>query len=164
MRRSALTLPLLTLAAAACGKPGDAAPWARQDEHAPVAAASCPADGDVAVSPGVRPRVLLTFPGEATPDLDPETLSAGSVTLVSSERFGLAGEVTWDPDTGVVRFAPRGPLHPYVRHELTVTGAVRDLLGNPVASELRAGFVTAEEDTGDPCAGWTGPETEEGEP
>jgi len=145
---------LITLSA--CMKPGDETPWERWDEHAPVPAETCPLHDTAGVETGVNPRVRFEFPGEGSPDLDPDSLSDRSVTLTSSGEFPVPGEVLLDRSSGVVVFRPRRELKPFVRYEIVVTSEVRDLLGNHVERGLTAEFVTGDLSDDDPCAGWTG--------
>lgn len=145
---------LLSLTLAGCIEPGDDVPWERQDEHAPVPAETCPPHEAVGVSTGVQPRIRFDFPGEPAQDLDQETLDDRSVTLISSGEFRMRGHVTLDERRGVVLFVPRSALQPFVRYQLRVTLAVRDLLGNPVRQELVSEFVTGDVNEQDLCAFW----------
>jgi Ice-binding-like/Bacterial Ig-like domain len=115
-----------------------------------------PTDGPLDAILNVGPRVIATLPAdEATgvplnapvsatfnEAMDPTTLSKTTFTLKQGTT-SVDGAVTYAPLTMTVTFAPTAALGPTLVYTATLTTAVEDATGHPLAATYTWSFTTA---------------------
>lgn len=101
--------------------------------------------------PGPLPGLLSTIPTEGAAEvnaaasiravfnnlMDPLTITEDSFTVA-----GVAGSVSFDPESNSASFIPALPLSPGIRYSATIGSGIRDLAGNAVA-ETNWSFTTS---------------------
>lgn len=112
------------------------------DMVAPTVVAKAPEDGDDQVTTSAA--ISVTF-SEA---IDPETVTATSFTVRATGDVAVLGSVSVDADG--VTFTPDAALDPSVEFTATLTTAIKDLAGNPLASAFTWRFRTR-------TGGWSAP-------
>jgi hypothetical protein len=112
------------------------------DMVAPAVVAKAPEDGDDQVTTSAA--ISVTF-SEA---IDPETVTATSFTVRAAGDVAVVGSVSVDADG--VAFTPDAALDPSVEFTATLTTAIKDLAGNPLASAFTWRFRTR-------TGGWSAP-------
>ncbi len=76
--------------------------------------------------------------------MDQATITATNITLKNTATSAaVAGTVSYNAATNVATFTPSGPLANSTNYTVTVTTEVKDLSGNPLASQFTSGFTTA---------------------
>ncbi len=128
---SALSIVLCTgLFMVGCGGGGG-------DSTPPTAVSSLPSDGagEVALDSGIS----ATF-SEA---LDPTSIDSSSFTLAVTGGAGVSGTVSYDAPSLTAGFTPSAMLDPDTDYTATITTAIRDLAGNPLATDYSFEFTTA---------------------
>lgn len=86
-------------------------------------------------------------------DIDPATLTATSFTVTRAGGAAVAGTVSYDSKSRTAIFAPAAALQPNTAHTATLTTAVRDERGHPLASTTTWTFTTGSQaDTVKPTA------------
>lgn len=76
-----------------------------------------------------------------TNDLDPSTVNPGSFYVIQGSRR-LAGAIQYIPMSKMAIFSPTMPLEPNTTYTVTLTPAVRDLNGRPLAEARVWSFTT----------------------
>lgn len=112
-------------------------PYAREpDRSGPEVNMIVPRDGEANVA--LSARVGMTF----DEFVDLATVWRGSVQVREAGSV-VPIDGTFSGQEGLVTFAPAAPLRPSTTYEVVVPpGGVRDVSGNPTASEFRATFTT----------------------
>jgi len=115
---------------------------ATPDTTPPTVTATSPTSGagDVAVSAAVT----VTF----SEPMNPTSIHGASFML--SDGGGVAGVVSYDDPSMTATFSPSGPLAFDTIHTATLTTAVTDVAGNPLAAPYVWSFTTEATDTDPP--------------
>lgn len=110
-----------------------------------------PADGALDVAIGSEPAYILPAGSVYTPliqarfseALDESSLTSLSVTLVSGGGQSVSAAVLYDPALRQVTLQPLQPLAPGTLYHASLSTAVKDLAGNPLAAAFTWQFTTA---------------------
>jgi hypothetical protein len=136
-----LALVISSFLATACGggSSGAAAsppppPPPPGDTIAPSVSSNVPAAGAVDIARDGT--VSVTF----SEDILPGSVTTNSLTLGN----GVSGSVSFDPNTNIATFTPDAPLALLTTYTVTLTTAVMDLAGNPLANDISWTFTTVD--------------------
>ncbi|NOZ87450.1 MAG: Ig-like domain-containing protein [Deltaproteobacteria bacterium] len=135
---------------AGCGKVGGDAPWSKMDYNHPVIVRTCPVNEQHDVTLDVRPRIILSFPGEDEPDLDPNSVKASMFSLVAAPDHAISLDVYMNYSGSTIIVEPRERLLPFVRYYLKQKTGIEDEHGNAVTNLASISFVTCDAG-GDSC-------------
>jgi hypothetical protein len=119
----------LSLMLTACGGGGDSM-------TAPTVTSTTPAD--LATSVARDSKITVTF----NENVFATTTDAASFTLAKSGA--IDGAVTFDGITNVASFTPGSKLAILATYTATLSTAITDLSGNPLAADYSWSFITAE--------------------
>jgi methionine-rich copper-binding protein CopC len=106
------------------------------DTTAPTVISTNPADAATDVA--INRKITATF-SEA---MDPSTITAASVTVTGAGATSVSGNVVYAAVGNTVTFTPAGNLAVDTAFTATITTAVRDLAGNPLAANKVWTFTT----------------------
>ena len=119
----------LSLMLTACGGGGDSM-------TAPTVTITTPVD--LATSVARDSKIIVTF----NENVFATTTDAASFTLAKSAA--IDGAVTFDGSTNVATFTPGSELAILATYTATLSTAITDLSGNPLAADYSWSFITAE--------------------
>lgn len=112
------------------------------DTTAPTVVSRTPAPGDTLVATTVSPTVTFSEPMLAS------TITNTTITLApTSGGAAVAATVTYDATTNTATLNPTADLANNVSYTLTVTTAVTDVAGNPLAANSTSSFRTIRDTT-----------------
>jgi hypothetical protein len=131
-RQTFLSLGLLVVLAA-CGGGGAGSP---PDTTAPTVTSTAPVES--ATSVARDSKITVTF----NEDVFATTTDAASFTLAKSGAIN--GAVIFDGSTNVATFTPGSKLAILATYTATLSTAITDLSGNPLAADYSWSFTTAE--------------------
>jgi hypothetical protein len=127
---------LLTLSACGGGGGSTTAPTAPTDTTAPTVTSTTPVDS--ATSVARDSTITATF----NEDVFATTTDAASFTLAKSGA--IDGTVTFEASTNVATYTPGSELAILATYTATLSTAITDLSGNPLAADYSWSFTTAE--------------------
>jgi hypothetical protein len=127
---------LLTLSACGGGGGSTTAPTAPTDTTAPTVTSTTPVDS--ATSVARESTITATF----NEDVFATTTDAASFTLAKSGA--IDGTVTFEASTNVATYTPGSELAILATYTATLSTAITDLSGNPLAADYSWSFITAE--------------------
>jgi len=105
------------------------------DATVPTVSSTSPAADATGVAVGTA--VSATF----SETMDESTITASSFTLVVA-RTSVSGTVSYDSGTNTVTFTPGANLEGNTTYTVTLSTAITDVIGNPLAAEYSWSFTT----------------------